>query len=234
MKTIISLTTMPDRLNLTQPVIDSLLNQDLDIYLWMPKIVHRTGKVFDGTVPAFMKNSKIHFETVEDEGSITKLLPALRSGFDRIITADDDVIYPERWARRLIKHSDKWPDSALCYRGRTMDRYIKYNDTPVIKLNKGSASVNFLTGTHGALYKKEFFKDSIYEEFERHKTVDDAVISAHLRKNRIPIKVISVPPNTNGIRAYRIHRISALWKKNNAKGSTTNDDALKDLGFWDG
>lgn len=182
---IISLTTIPARIDYIQPCIDSLLRQNMIIYLWIGKNYHRAeGSVND--IPEFLKHPQIRVRRVEDEGSITKLYPALSLyDVDRIITADDDIIYPDDWAENLLKASYSYPGSAICYRGRNF-RYqgperLSYKKTRLLK-GGNYEKVDILTGVHGALYRRCFFDDDFfnYRDLTYSKYVDDIWISGYL------------------------------------------------------
>lgn len=211
MKNIISLTTIPSRIKYIKPCIDRLLRQNLPIYLWLSSEYNRIdGKVI---VPEFLKNSKIKINYVKDRGSITKLYPALRmSNVDCIITADDDVLYPDGWAEGLLNYSNKYKDSVIAYRGRHIKKNITYKKCKIVYKPQEVTKVNFLTGSFGVLYKKEFFSDKFIDA-DYFTTVDDIDISVELKKNNVDIKII---PTENDIvnTALEYRKNDMLWKKN--------------------
>lgn len=229
---VISLTTLPRRIELIEPVIESLLNQHYDVYLYVPEYVERLGQKFDGNIPKFLKHKKIHIEIVEDLGPFTKLWYSVLKGFEYIITADDDVIYPDDWASELVDAKKLYEtvddNSVVCYRGRIIKG--KYNESKLIKKVTEPELVNFVTGTWGAIYSSRVFSDDILEMVGKHPMVDDVVISSYLKAKNIPIYVI---PEPDKIVPYQTHRIDALYKTNNGKHAVTNDNALKDLGFYE-
>lgn len=224
---IISLTTIPSRLHVMEPCIHSLEKQGLPIYVYLPEYTYRTQqKLSQSDIPSFLKNCNISF--VEDEGSITKMRPALRSNqFTRVITADDDVEYPEGWAQSLLEYSDKLTDCVICYRGRVMQPGKSYRGNKLRQNVEHPTAVNFVTGVHGVLYRPEFFSEAFLQSTEV-TTVDDIDISKELNKNGVQMVVI---PRPGPIVAQKYHKKDALCKFN--VGKKQNDRALKQKGFWD-
>ena len=220
---IISLTTLPSRLPHIKAGIESLKKQGLPIYLWIPKYVKRLNQKFDGVIPDFLKG--INYEVVEDRGSITKLLGGLEVTKDLLITADDDVIYPQDWSQNLIKFYDTLVEKgACCYRGRVFKgtKKTSYRNTRLVEKHKEVRKVNIVCGTWGALYHKDMFSKEIF--VLKHHMVDDIVISCELHKNKVPVWCL---PSNNTIKPYSICRKDSLWGYNR-KGNN-NDKALKEL-----
>jgi hypothetical protein len=78
----------------------------------------------------------------KDVGPYCKLFYAL-NGFNDpetiIITIDDDVNYPKNWLENLLKASEKYPDYAIGYRGRSFTtNEINYNKSKVIEGKKST------------------------------------------------------------------------------------------------
>jgi hypothetical protein len=229
---IISLTTIPRRIDKIKPCIDSLVRQDMIIYLWLADdYIRADGKI--GDIPEFLKHPNIRIRFVEDHGSITKLYPALfLEDVDRIITADDDIVYPDDWAKNLLDASTFYPDSALCYRGRTLLRQggkmLPYNQS---KLFKGAdyKKVHLVTGVWGCLYRRSFFDDDFfkYRQYDYMSRVDDIWISGYLEEKNITKRCIPRVniKNAKDERGKRIYQINALFAKN--RKSSYNDDAIK-------
>jgi len=111
---IISLTTIPSRINLIEPVIISLLDQIYSpkmIYLNLPKKYNR----FDTKIiiPKFLKKyDKVKiFYMEEDYGPATKFMGALLNPKilcdDIIVVTDDDIIKKQHWSHMLLSQYDK-------------------------------------------------------------------------------------------------------------------------------
>jgi hypothetical protein len=219
---IISLTTLPSRIPFIEPTITHLKKQGFPVHLWIPKYVKRLGQEFDGKIPKFFDG--INYEVVEDRGSISKLLCGLEIAKDLLITADDDVMYPDNWAKNLIEFYE-WLDEkgVCCYRGRIFRNKKKptYGNSSLIRQSKVARQVDLVCGTWGALYHKDMFSNEIF--VLKHHMVDDIVISCELQKNKVPRWCLP----SSGIKDYPVCRKDSLWGHN--RRCDNNDKAIKDL-----
>ncbi len=227
MNPIISLTSIPQRLPYIKPCIESLKKQNLPIRIYLPIKLKRTGKTITvSDIPYFLPNKSVKF--VHDQGSITKLRPALAEGYKTIITADDDIEYPQDWASNMMYWSEQYPNCAIAHRGRNLDpkkrAYRGYKN--VVENPAEPTEVNLVTGVRGVLYKRSFFSEEFINSTE-HTTVDDIDISVELLKNNIPILVV---PKNNSEKITDAYRIDGLAKANGRGGK--NDEMLEKKGFW--
>lgn len=221
MRKIVSFTTIPTRIHKIKPMVDSLLNQTLkpdEIILWIPESYKRI-KSKNTDIPNFIKESNIKVEICKDLGPFTKLHYALKKEWEHketiIVTVDDDVYYPPKWFKNLIRQSKKMPNAAIGYRGRVLTDKLDYNSS---KLFFGAPSrtplkVDILTGTWGVLYKVKFFGKDIFNQktINRNFFVDDIWITGNLSKNNIERFVIK---NIGVKLIQEIHEIDALWSLN--------------------
>ena len=228
MNTIISLTTIPSRIEHIEPCIRSLVAQGLPVYLWAVEKIERSNIRLD-RIPPFLAAADIHVEVVEDRGPITKLLPALKHGFDTIITADDDCEYGKNWAVGLLNWAKKLPNAALGYRGRILTGR-GYRKSQLIKKShiKKPVSVNIITGVEGALYHVKMFDVAIYDEWQRWPTNDDLVIAAHLKRRSVMRYII---PSKHIFRPLKIQHITPLFEVNRTKIDSHNNEGLAILGL---
>lgn len=217
MTPIISLTTIPQRIDYIMPCLDSLLAQGYPVYLW----VDENG---ESEIPQPVMDSGATVIRVKDYGPITKLLPAFEAGFKVVITADDDHTYGAGWAQGLLDWYDRLNGTVVCYRGRIFTRSRRYSETKII-YNK-YAQVDMVTGVCGALYHRELFSSKIFTEWERWPQADDVVISGHLKKHNIPINVVPLPEGCTIERLPSAH-INPL----NIKNRTMNDTGLARM-YW--
>lgn len=225
---VISLTTIPSRVEHIKPCIDSLRQQGLPIYVWLQESVERTGNVFTGGIPGFLQRAPVHTEIVKERGPITKLLPALGVGADTIITADDDVAYGEGWAKGLVDESrGSYPGCALSYRGRVFrEDDPSYNRSRLVFAPNSPQQVDLITGTWGALYQSEFFDDSILNLWREWPWNDDLVINYHLREREI--RRVVIPKHCDIVPLEGVYEINSLWQDVNRK---RNDEGLEVLGW---
>lgn len=94
----------------------------------------------------------------DDVGPHTKYFPYLLSkvNFDvPLVTADDDIMYPLHWLKRLAEAWATNPDLVNCYRARKIickeAKLAPYNQWPLCRNSIGSTT-NFATGVSGVIY----------------------------------------------------------------------------------
>lgn len=236
MKTIISFTTLPNRISKIKPTINSLLNQTKQvdkIYLWLPNEIIRLNQKFK-EIPDFLRIPEIEIVKVKDIGSITKIWYAIQEfNNTNVITIDDDVIYPKKFVESLINNQKSHSEVVLACRGRLLHKpYTIYNKSTLIQY-KGldlPKNVHVVTGTWGALYNTDMFDNTFFsKEGETRAYTDDIYISANMWRNNIPMKVI--PKFEGNITPSDIHAVDSLWETNSGglKNNKSIDFFKKDL-----
>lgn len=226
MTAIISLTTIPDRIEHIEPCVRSLVKQGLPIYLWIVRKIARSKTTLK-RIPPFLKRLGVNIEIVEDCGPITKLLPALKAGFEIVLTADDDRFYGKGWARDLLEFGAVHTNAALGYRGRKFKGARKYNQSRVVWNPKKPTKVDLITGCRGAMYRSDLFDAGIFDEWKRWPRNDDIVISAHLKRRGIPIVILPCHFRTKPTAAYNIRPLFG----ENAHSKRLNDEGLRRM-MW--
>ena len=227
MNPIISLTTIPDRIERIEPCIKSLSKQGIQVYLWAVEKIERSETVL-GELPKFLAEYGVNVQIVPDCGPITKLLPALAMGADTILTADDDCVYGRGWAQKLLIWSRKHPAAAIGYRGRILTGNGYRDSRLVLKSRvKKATKVDIITGVHGALYKAEMFDDGIFEEWKRWPMNDDLLIAAHLKRRGVIRYVVPAVVKITDSKARTICPLFGF----NTKAATLNDEGLRALGL---
>jgi hypothetical protein len=200
-KIIVSLTTIPSRVNNLPLVVDSILNNTIVpdiIYINIPRISSKENKEYE--IPEELKlNNKVKINITEkDFGPLTKLYPTLLEELDPesvIICVDDDKEYDDHLIEHLLLASEKYPHSCICISGWN---YINLGilALPItIPINNMVKNVDILQCYNGVLYKRKFFKDDFdeYINIEECKTTDDISISKYLNNNEI--EILSIPYN---------------------------------------
>lgn len=233
MKPIISLTTIPERVAHIEPCLASLDNQGPDVHLFIALRNQRIGSQFD-SLPNFVdKYCFVHCIVGSDLGPATKLIPALRRGYERVITADDDRIYAEGWADKLLEAADRLTGTAIAFCGRRLTKSKTYSDGEKIVDVKEDTSVDILTGCMGTYYERAMFADDFLENysFSGRKSDpannDDLLVSDHLWSNSIPM-IVPADLSSSMIREdKRIKEIKPLLENNRRRGM--NDEYIKDL-----
>ena len=198
-RVVISLTTIPIRINDIYYTINSLLDQSHrvdQINICIPYYMKRTGLPY--IVPDYLKNlQNVKIINCQDFGPITKLLPTLNlenNPDTKIIYIDDDRIYSYTSIETLVKYSEKFENFAICNWGwkipsdRNFLTHSSFrNLAPKYLFSYGS--VDIIEGCEGCLVKPKFFTPDIYSLDHAPRElffVDDICISGHLAKNNIP------------------------------------------------
>ncbi|MBV6646619.1 MAG: glycosyltransferase family 2 protein [Cyclobacteriaceae bacterium] len=179
---IISLTSTQQRLPTVYLTVASLLQQTHrsdKVVLWLshePYLLDSGASDEDITeeLQELLEDDRFSIRWTKNTGPYRKLLPSLQEfGRDAtIVTADDDVIYPKWWLKKLVDASQEHPGCVICYRGRIMPtngklgRYTKWTRTHEAE-NQSDLGPNvyvFPTGKDGVLYPAGVFGDQIFDE----------------------------------------------------------------------
>lgn len=200
-KIIVSLTTIPSRVENLPLVVDSILNNTIVpdiIYINIPRISSKENEEYE--IPEQLKlNNQVKINITEkDYGPLTKLYPTLLEELDPesvIICVDDDKEYDNHLIEHLLLASEKYPNSCICISGWN---YINlgFLALPItIPINNMVKNVDILQCYNGVLYKRKFFKDDFddYINIEECKTTDDISISKYL--NDKETEILSIPYN---------------------------------------
>lgn len=93
-------------------------------------------------------------------GPHTKYFPFVQGpegGQRRLVTADDDLVYPPTWLEDLLTVAEKYPDDIICHRAHRITfnngRLLPYNQWERFALPEAS-HLNFLTGVSGVIYPR--------------------------------------------------------------------------------
>jgi hypothetical protein len=119
---VVCLTSLPSRLPHLQATLKSLLMQALlpaEVRVHLPRFSAREGRGYE--VPRWLLGLRcVRVVRCDDDGPITKVLPALREGppDQRIVAVDDDRIYLPTLLEDLDRASRQHPDAALCTCGQ--------------------------------------------------------------------------------------------------------------------
>lgn len=204
----ISLTTIPSRINNIKPVIDSLCNQLIEptfIYINIPKKYNRFGECPE--IPLFLKeNSKVKINYLDiDYGPGTKFIGSLINkeimDDDIIIITDDDTIKEKYWLCGLLL-------------------YYKYNG--IIAYEEKNLGKMIVWGYIGYAFKKKIFDlNDMLNFYNQVKDdcmlVDDHWLTAYIHYKKINIKTVSID-NSNLINSGIVKSNDSLV---NIKGSNS-------------
>jgi hypothetical protein len=252
---IATLTTIPSRIDLLKPTLDSVLNQTIPIdhiEINIPYKCLRTDE--DYIIPEWMKTmDKLQIFRTTDYGAITKIAPTLlrhRGKPIGIWSIDDDVIYPSNSLKIINRVFDPYITTIVCSIGTLINNRQKhYYPT--------DQTVMILEGVGGVLYPTS----CIFDDFESYvettsldsdsRKSDDVILSNYFALHKIPIIQKSKLGNLHSI-IYTTPQTShkdALWLQDTGHSirymrvldylktagllapSWNNDYVLKKVGF---
>lgn len=216
MKVIITLTTVPSRLNSEshnhdiRRCIESLVNQDYvgdyEVHFNIPIRNHKTQELY--VVPDWLRtlsitNPKLKlFEGLEDKGTLTKLFYTLQRESDPnsiIVVCDDDLVYHPKMLQEHVKNQGLHTNTAIGYDGLRAER-----ETPedVARLRGDKRDHYVVSVTHNIFvnvlqhyktvsYKRSYFGEDFFKFINLGSWNDDITVSAYLTKNQIK-KMVAV------------------------------------------
>ena len=206
-RVVISMTSIPERLDYIKPVLNSLFKQTMKVDEIALNIPYTSRKGVKYEIPGWMQQMdkrediplKIH-RVDEDEGPGTKILPTLRrEKYDTLVIAvDDDNIYPSKMVENLVYEFDRYGRKrAITNYGMVMKKPttgplpqfpFKYNR--ILSTMSPSREVDFVQGCTGFIVTPAMFPDqalNIKNGPKEALTVDDIWISGWLKMKKVKI-----------------------------------------------
>ena len=213
MKIIASLTTIPSRIDLFLPTLQSIVNQTIavdSIEINIPYIFKRTGETYK--IPEWLlnleqdsKNSKckIQIFRTEDYGAITKVAPTLIRHKDDVDTyvwsLDDDYMYPVNMLAVLYREFIPERNYVLSHSCGYWKCNISSRECEGYLSTRKEGYAAFLEGFATVLYPTSIIKD----DFEKYiimtsetldcRNSDDIIISNYLSMKNVKIYNCSFP-----------------------------------------
>lgn len=189
---IVSLTTVPGRINNIKPTIVSLLRQRL-----APKEIQINigADYFAGApVPEFLtglRTVKV-FKEAKDCGPATKYLYTLKRVEPRqlIVVLDDDMYYPDTLIEDLVRADKKFNgQAAICINGLRVPKSLHSFDRESDREIKiGIKRVAIVEGCGGYTLRASYFSTDLFDLNGAPKRAffdDDFWVSGHLSRNNI-------------------------------------------------
>ena len=235
---IVSLTSIPSRLDHIATTLKSLLAQDrppATIHLNLPTVSRREQCEY--VVPSWLEDlTMVRIHRCDDLGPATKLLPTLKrvDPDQLIVVVDDDRIYHANLIADLEHHADAEPDTAFGFSGWTVPDDLTDRPTTVwsnlamrppapirARRLRVPRTVDILQGMSGYAVRPRLFAD--LDALWRHDDappaaffVDDVWISAHLAGPRkvIPARRANFTPWGKA----RFYKASSLGLANRGDG----------------
>ena len=198
---IVSLTSFPARINEVKYAIFSLLQQTVKptkLILWLA-FEQFPGREKD-LPPDLLKlcDNGLSIEWCTDIRSYKKLIPSLVSYPNAlVITADDDIFYPDTFVEKLLIENAQYPDCVVAYsvhRINVKSRDIApYSTWERCVSNDRPSFLNFLTGAAGALYSSRLLHQDIIKSelfMKLCPQADDVWFNAMSVLNNTKVKIV--------------------------------------------
>jgi hypothetical protein len=229
-RVIVSLTSFPERMNDIHYCLYSLLQQRFKPDLLVLWLASEQFPNKEKDLPASVLSLKKHGLTINwcsDLKSYKKLVPSLNEyPNDILVTADDDIYYPENWLKLLYDSYRKELNCIHAHRAHRIKFELdgslaKYRQWPKMIPAGEPSFLNFMTSGGGALFPpNSLYKDSCDKKIftQLCPTGDDIWFWAMAVLQGTKIKVIKNNIDeimiVNPGRALRLNNEFTLWKIN--------------------
>ncbi len=239
---IISLTSFPERMVDIQYCLYSLLNQSLKprkLILWLAEEQFPNKEEDIPEQILKLKDNGLTIKWYHDIRSYKKLIPAIKEyPDDFIVTADDDLFYPQDWLENMWKTYKENPDTIVASRCRYIsfddnNEIEKYENWHLVREDPTTSFLNFPTSGGGVLFFPNCLSKTVLDEDLFKKlcpTSDDVWFWAMAVLNKT--KVTAMEKNYNKLiyvnlaRDLGITHSHTLWEFNQ-EGS--NDSQLENV-----
>lgn len=210
---IVSLTTYPARIKTVWVTIASLLGQSYKprkVILYLSREQFNINYRLPNSLVRLQKRG-LEIVFVEDDlKPHKKYLYALQEFPEyKIITADDDILYPEDHIERFMTASRKYPDAVICdwshkiaFKSVEEGTFINYNDWE----DNATSEPDLFTipvGCNGVMYKPVFFDETVFDI--------NTIKAISLYTDDLWLKVMEV---RNGIKAFNCSKEPLIYFNN--------------------
>lgn len=215
-KIVISLTTVPERMNLQvddgfKSVIESLCKQNYESYevhLNLPEIYKVTGEKY--IIPEWLSNFTNEYKhlkifRVEDIGPVTKVIPTIQreSPDTLLIVVDDDLVYHPDMIAEHVKWQNELKNSVIVYDGRSLvqPKYNDLRDAWVLTV-KEVLQVKELQHYKSVSYFVKYFEQDFFDNFVGKTMSDDILVSYYFRFKKIKMFVVPYEHEINKVQTF--------------------------------
>lgn len=233
-KIIVSLTSYPARISTVWITIASLLQQTMKPYkliLWLAEEQFPGRKIPDSLERLKKRGLEIRFcDNLKPHKKYYYTMQEYPDYF--VITADDDILYPEDHIEQLWKGHEKYQDAVICHWSHRIDfdrqgRFIPYNDW--VDNNEEEPSFSTMAvGCNGILYPPGSLPK---ETFDKKK-----IAKISLNTDDLWLKCMEIQNGWKTVNCNRTvliyfnvlsTRNSGLWKSNT--GENRHNDVIWDM-----
>ena len=208
---IVTLTTIPSRIEVLAPTLKSLLRQRVrpaEIRLCLPAWSEREQRAYE--IPAWLRSLRcVTLVPCDDAGPATKFLSTLRTvpSDQPVVVVDDDRIYHPRLLETFLALAQAHPDCAIAAAGwrvpadlidRPTTLLARLRRAPYVPIRgnqiRQPRRVDIVQGVHSYVLRPRFFDLTALADFGSAppavRYVDDVWVSAHCR---VPCEVHPLP-----------------------------------------
>ena len=244
-RVIVSLSTVPGRINNLRATIRSLLKQTRppdEIILAVPEFSIREKRPY--VVPEYLlRLPRVRILcSRRDWGPATKFIPVIREelGAGRVDTlimvVDDDRVYPRDALETYLHYNQQLPGAALCFRGAAMPRTLDWRDARMIKASelRQPEAVAVITGCGSYLIQPRFFDESLWDYSRAPQGaffMDDIWISGCLTCRKVRRYVVPASAMMRSVRQQR--RTLSLHDVPNGRQHNNNETIAFFGEAWD-
>lgn len=235
MKYFATMTTYPARFDHALIAIDSINKQSIK-----PKalVINIAEEDFRAAEKDFINKAKFIFNNWLIINKCINLKPANKivhtakeHGDNVLVSFDDDVIYPNDRAAKLLAMHQKFPDHPIAYRTREVqfdgEKVKPYSSWPFNKSLGSPKKTIFPTSVSGSLYPSDFFSEEFFDidtYIKLSHNNDDIWTYFHVLLQGSEFVAAGTEPVPTSIDGSQK---SALWKTNVSKN--TNDKIISAL-----
>lgn len=233
---VVSLTSIPSRLEMLRPTLLSLLRQSWrprEIRLCLPRWSRREQR--DYPRPPWLEELRcVTRVDCEDEGPATKFLPTLRSvgPGQPVLVVDDDRVYHPRLLEHLSRLAKEHPGEIVSAAGwsappdlvdRPTTLLARLSGAPYVPVRgnqmRRPRRVDIVQGVHGYVVRPAFFDLEALGDFPAAppalRYVDDVWLSAHARVPRVVHPLPLAYTDYLPWRSRRLHDATSLGRNVN-------------------
>eukprot|EP00812_Abedinium_dasypus_P009969 NODE_361_length_1635_cov_235.081013.p1 GENE.NODE_361_length_1635_cov_235.081013~~NODE_361_length_1635_cov_235.081013.p1 ORF type:complete len:452 (+),score=106.34 NODE_361_length_1635_cov_235.081013:92-1447(+) len=221
-RVVVFLTTLPDRIDHIEPVLDSLLRQTWRpdaLHLSVPRVHRRSGRRY--ALPGWLlRKEGVRVSRCDDDGPVTPLLNALhlvRDPWTFVTIVHDDHVYAPRFLETMMRVVVAHPGCAIAVqgflgvRGRDVEGAL-----PRFVHDLGFEAGPVLANHLGAVYQRAFFDERVYDIPRECMYQPDAWISAHLAAKGIKRGILD-----GALGVYKIAEMAAEGEESEWAGGIT-------------
>jgi hypothetical protein len=244
-RVIVSLTTVPGRINNLGATIRSVLKQTRlpdEIVLAVPEFSIREEQPY--VVPEYLlRLPRLRvLQARKDWGPATKFIPVIREeleagrGDTLIMVVDDDRVYPRDALATYLHYNAQLAGAALCFRGAAMPRTFDWRDATMIKGSelREPRNVAVITGCGSYLIQPRLFDESLWDYSHAPQAafyMDDIWISGWLARRYV--KRYAIPTSMMMRSVWRQRRTLTLHDVPNGRQHNNNETIAFFRDSWD-